>query len=144
MTIPAIDVRVILRSSVASAYDDLVTRRTGAAVRDGIERVLADTPRDQPAIIDFSAVRCLDLSCADEIVAKLLLNHGARRFILRGLSESQRDALEPVLSHQHLAVVVEHSSGQLDFLGVPGDSAAAVLEELRWFVGGDGSQPQLA
>lgn len=144
MTIPAIDVRVILRSSVASAYDDLVTRRTGAAVRGGIERALADTPGDQPAIIDFSAVRCLDLSCADEIVAKLLLNHGTRRFILRGLSESQRDALEPVLAHQQLAVVIEQASGHLDLLGVAGDTAAAVLAELRTYVGGDGSQPQLA
>lgn len=144
MTIPAIDLRVILRSSVASPYDDLVTRRTGAAVRGGIERALAETPGNQPTIIDFSAVRCLDLSCADEIVAKLLLNHGARRFILRGLSESQRDALEPVLSHQQLAVVIEHAPGHLDFLGVPGDSGAALLEELRALVEGDGSQPQPA
>ena len=141
--IPLIDLRDLLRRTVADGYGDLVTRRTGAAVRDAIERVLADGGA-VPTLIDFSDVRLLDLSCADEIVAKLLLHHGARRFVIRGLSPGQRDALEPVLEHHGLAVVIQNASGGLDLLGIPGDTAHAVLEELRAVLvldRGGGSQP---
>lgn len=126
-----IDLRAILRRTVADRFGDLVTRRTGAAVRTGIEEVLAAIDRAHPAVIDFSAVRLLDLSCADEIVAKLLLQHGTSRFVIRGLSAGQREALEPVLAHHGLAVVVEVAAGQLDLLGITGDATRAELETLR-------------
>jgi hypothetical protein len=140
--IPLIDLRELLRRTVADGYGDLVTRRTGAAVRGAIERVLPDG--GAPALIDFSDVRLLDLSCADEIVAKLLLQHGVRRFVIRGLSPAQRDALEPVLEHQGLAVVVQGADGGLALLGLPGETTYAVLEELRAVLVIDregGSQP---
>src|SRR5262245_30539703 len=92
----AIDLREMLKTTVAEGYGDLVTRRTGAAVRTGIESVLTEAP----TVIDFTFVRLLDLSCADEIIAKLVRQYGAGRFIIRGLSASQRESLEPVLEHQ--------------------------------------------
>ncbi len=128
----AIDLLDVLRRTVADGYGDLVTRRTGAAVRVGIEQVM---PADEgPAVIDFSAVRLLDLSCAEEIIAKLLLQHGVRRFIIRGLSASQRETLEPVLEHHGLAVVVEASAGRLELLGVAGETTRAALDELRAYL----------
>src|SRR6185503_9942244 len=116
----AIDLRAMLNTTVAQEYGDLVTRRTGAAVRGGIELVIADAG-DGPIVMDFSAVRLLDLSCADEIIAKLVLQYGVRRFIIRGLSESQRESLEPVLEHHGLAVVIEGSAGRLELLGAAGE-----------------------
>src|SRR3989338_209601 len=101
-----IDLRAVLQRTVSDVYGDLVTRRTGAAVRNGIEEELAGGEGDGPAVIDFGAVRCLDLSCADEIVAKLVLQYGSSRFLFRGLTLSQRDALEQVLERHGLAVVV--------------------------------------
>jgi hypothetical protein len=126
-----IDLRDMLRRTVSDGYGDLVTRRTGAAVRGGIEQALAGDTDGPPAVIDFSAVRLLDLSCADEIVCKLLLQHGARRFLIRGLSPSQRESLEPVLEHHGLAVVVLDASGRLELLGSPGETSLAVLHEWR-------------
>ncbi|NIU79845.1 MAG: hypothetical protein GWN71_41805, partial [Gammaproteobacteria bacterium] len=66
-----IDLRHILRHTVSDLYGDLVTRPTGKAVRHGIEQALARADGRQVAVIDFSTVRCLDISCADEIVGKL-------------------------------------------------------------------------
>jgi hypothetical protein len=140
----AINLREILHRTVADGYGDLVTRRTGAAVRSGIEQVLAEAgPAGAGlAVIDFSAVRLLDLSCADEIVAKLLLQHGMRRFVIRGLTPGQRDALEPVLEHHRLAVVVEDASGRLDLLGTAGETMLAELEVVRSFFVSDQGGPQ--
>ena len=46
------------------------------------------------------------MSCADEIVAKLLLAaaNGDRVMVLAGVREEQREALEHVLAHHRLAV----------------------------------------
>lgn len=126
----AIDLRVILQRTVSDVYGDLVTRRTGAAVRGGVEQALAELGEGEPAVIDFGAVRCLDFSCADEIVAKLVLQYGGRRFIFRGLTASQRDALEPVLEHHGLAVLVTDGRGRAELLG-PVASATRLLAELR-------------
>src|SRR5207253_176085 len=68
-----IDVHAVLQESVSGVYTDLVTRPTGRVVREGIERAMA-TAAGEVAVarIDFTRVGCIDYSCADEIVAKLL------------------------------------------------------------------------
>ena len=96
----------LLRETVATPYPDLVTRPTGAAVRDRIEAALADSDC-HTALLDFSDVELLDLSCADEVVAKLLLAEPGRAapfVVLRGLREEQHEAIEHVLTHHRLAV----------------------------------------
>ena len=62
----------MLREAVATPYRNLVTRATGAAVRGRIEAALERSTCDV-AVLDFSEVALLDFSCADEIVAKLVL-----------------------------------------------------------------------
>ncbi len=126
----AINLWAILQRTVSDGYDDLVTRRTGAAVRGGVERELAELDGG-PAVIDFALVRCLDFSCADEIVAKLVIQYGSCRFFFRGLTLSQRDALEPVLAHHGLAVAtVTDGSDRVELLG-PDIEVARLLGELR-------------
>jgi hypothetical protein len=111
-----IDLRDVLERTVSSVYGDLVTRRTGEAVRSGIEAMLADD--DDVAVIDFSTVRLMDISCADEIVGKLLLAHGpARLFLLAGLHAAHEDALLPVLERHGLVVVAEDREGAVKVLG---------------------------
>ena len=116
---PTIDLRSILQETVSGWYGDLVTRPTGHAVRRGVEEVLAEYDGEQVAVIDFSSVRLLDLSCADEVVAKLLLQYGSTRpFLLRGISEDHQEALEPVLRGHGLAAVARDRMGRPHFLGV--------------------------
>jgi len=113
-----IDLRDVLQRAVSDGYGDLVTRSTGQAVRAHIERALASWDGDIPTVIDFGTVRCLDLSCADEIVAKLLLQSGPdQTFVLAGVTDAHRDALQPVLERHHLAVVSVDPTGRLDVLG---------------------------
>ncbi len=128
---PFIDLRIILGETVSAMYGDLVTRPTGHAVRCGVEQVLAEYDGEQVAVIDFTSVRLLDLSCADEIVAKLLLQHGRTRpFLLRGISEDHQDALEPVLERHGLAAVAQDRTGQLRLLGKIGHRVRVVFTML--------------
>ncbi len=100
--IETIAVARVLREAVASPYPNLVTRPTGAAVRARIEDALAAVGASG-ALLDFSEVELLDLSCADEIVAKLMRT--PRTVALRGLHEDLWEAVDAVLLRQGLAVV---------------------------------------
>ena len=123
--IPHINVHAILQQSVAGFYTDLVTRPTGRAVRENIER---DLPPGTIAVMDFTGVGCLDYSCADEIVAKLVRDK-VKVLLLRGLTEAHRDAIEPVLAGAGLAVLCERADGVLEGLGAR-EPAPALLDEL--------------
>lgn len=126
-----IDLTDLLRRTVADGYGDLVTRRTGQAVRQAIEQVLAQDGDDQPAAIDFATVRCLDLSCADEIVGHLLREQGsARRFVLLNVAPGHREALEFVLERHQLAVLVRDAAGALDVVGSLPETARRAFEVL--------------
>jgi hypothetical protein len=112
----------VLRETVKTPYTNLVTRATGAAVRNSIEQTIAGS-ECATALLDFSAVGLVDFSCADEVVAKLLLGGapggdsadgpagGARFIVLRGLHENHSEAIDHVLTHHQLAVVVVGSEG---------------------------------
>ena len=96
----------LLRETVAAPYRNLVTRPTGAAVRTRIEAALAAS-NCRTALLDFSGIELLDLSCADEIVAKLLLADAGRLLpcvVLQGLREDQHEAIDHVLTHHRLAI----------------------------------------
>jgi hypothetical protein len=113
-----IDIGTVLRGAVCALYSNLVTRPTGAAVRTEIERVIADVGARTVTVIDFSQVTLLDYSCADEIVAKLMLRHARRAreaaqadgasegyFVFRGLGDPHLDPVEAVLERHGLAIV---------------------------------------
>ncbi|MGI9076223.1 MAG: hypothetical protein ACR2G6_02695 [Gemmatimonadaceae bacterium] len=118
-----IDVGTVLRRTVCDLYSDLVTRPTGAAVRTGIEQQLAELADRTVTIIDFAHVGLLDFSCADEIVAKLLLRIPAgggtadAYFLFRGVSDSHLEAIEVVLERHGLAAVAQRDDGELMLLG---------------------------
>ena len=89
-----IDLNDILQRTVSASNGDLVTRRTGQRVRAAIEQVLAGETDGHVAGLDFGTVRCLDLSCADEIVGRLLREHTQERCVLLNVTEAQRDAID--------------------------------------------------
>lgn len=135
-----IDVSFVLRESVSASYSHLVTRPTGAAVRSMIERELdrAAPFNGAVTVIDFSHVGMMDYSCADEVVAKLLLpymsSEGApveRYFIFRGMSDSHLDAIETVLERHQLALVSQAESGTASVVGRLGSTEQRAWETVR-------------
>ncbi len=122
-----IDVRSVLRSSVCELYSNLLTRPTGAAVRTEIENQVDQLGDRALTVIDFTHVTHMDFSCADEIVAKLLLQYvtgeTSRRevyFVFRGLGECHMDAIDAVLERHGLALVSELADGAKQLVGIIG------------------------
>jgi hypothetical protein len=147
----SIDLTRLAHRSVTSFYSNLVTRPTGRAVRMGVESQLSELGKEpQPclSILDFAQVRVIDYSCADEIVAKLLLRYAGRDrpaevfFLVRGLQEHQEDAVEAVLERHGLLVTAESAERGFHLMG-PSDpfqrSCWSALALRR-----SATQPQLA
>lgn len=131
-----IDLSAVLRETVScDLYSNLVTRPTGAAVRAQIEALLRESDRAL-AVIDFTHVRMIDFSCADEVVAKLLLRYcddlppREAYFIFRGVSEAHWDAIDVVLEQRGLAVLVEDEHG-LELRGALTDGERHAWEVVR-------------
>ena len=118
----------LLRETATSPYRHLVTRPTGAAVRDRIEAALSRSDC-LTALLDFSDIELLDFSCAEEIVAKLLLAQASQRprfVVLRGLRDDQHDAIDEVLTHHRLGVAALATDTEPVLLGfVSSDARAA-------------------
>jgi hypothetical protein len=126
----------VQRRSVTSLFSNLVTRPTGRAIRAGVESQIAELESPPAAclsILDFSQVRVLDYSCADEIVAKLLLRFtGDERpceayFVVLGVQEHHEEAIEAVLERHSLLLVARDDAGAVKLLG-----AATPLHRAAW------------
>jgi len=113
-----IRVEQLLRETIQGPYCDLVTRSTGRAVRTSIQQVLIACP-GVLALLDFSEVGLVDFSCADEVIAKLLLDPPTdSTIVLQGLREEQLEAIEHVLEYHDLAAVVhDRASGAARMVG---------------------------
>jgi hypothetical protein len=123
-----IDVSSVLRQTLAcDLYSNLVTRSTGAAVRGQIEALLNATTERALTVIDFSQVSMIDFSCADEVVAKLLMRYVSddpprdAYFLFRGVTEDHSEAIEAVLLRHDLAAAVE-DEGHVRLMGVLSDN----------------------
>ena len=133
----AIDLRRLVQRQVASLYAHLVTRPTGRAVRMAIESQLANAGEMALSVIDFSEVHVLDFSCADEVVAKLLLRYQppgeATRafFILRGLSDLHLEPIQAVLERHRLAAVAKTTGRLCRLVGVWSEDEARVWRSLE-------------
>lgn len=133
----AIDVGSLVQRTVASLYSHLVTRQTGRAVRLAIETQLSEAGSRSLSLIDLSEVSILDFSCADEVVAKLLLRYQEGEdpaeafFVFRGVHEPHRDQVEVVLKRQSLAAVAETDEGVYEILGELPDAAASVWRKVE-------------
>ena len=88
-------------------------------------------------MIDFSHVGLLDYSCANEVVAKLLLRFSTETppsdayFVFRGMQEWHLDAIETALSRYGLALVLEQGQdGQSQLVGDVADDEQKAWETL--------------
>ena len=130
-----ISVHSALQASLSAPYSDLVTRRTGAAVRTVIEHQLSGLADGSVAFLDFSRIGVLDRSCADEFVAKLMLpltdDHPSRDgyVVFHGVSDCHLETIEAVLHSHGLALVVQFPDGGAHLVG-----AVTEMERRLWEV----------
>jgi hypothetical protein len=132
----AFDLSTLVPRSVASLYSHLVTRPTGQALRLGIESQIRELGSFCVSVLDFSQVTVLDYSCADEVIAKLIMNYqrddraNDAYFVVRGLAEEHTDPIEEVLVRHQLALVAETAGGFV-LLGRASEMERAVWCELQ-------------
>ena len=128
-----IDLGTVLRQTLsANLYSNLVTRPTGRAVRSQIELLLRASERSL-TVIDFSHVSMIDFSCADEVIAKLLMRDSREResyFVFRGMTDDHWDAIEAVLERHGLALLVEREGG-VELVGVVDDRERRAFDALK-------------
>jgi len=130
-----IDVSTVLRGTVCDLYSNLVTRPTGAAVRTAIEQQVVGIGVPVVTTIDFSQVNLLDFSCADEIVAKLLLRYEAADgptgyLLFRGINGGHLDPIETVLERHELALIAL-DEGRAELFGCVSDDERWIWEFVR-------------
>jgi len=119
------DLTRLHRRTVTSFYSNLVTRPTGRAVRLGLEQQLLEAAGGAAclSVLDFSQVRVMDYSCADEVVAKLLMRYAEpdrpvdAYFLARGLQEHHLEAVEAVLERHGLLLVAQDAGMEARLLG---------------------------
>ncbi len=138
----AVDVHAILERSVANLHSHLVTRPTGRAVRFAIERQLEEMKGPVLSLVDLKSVAILDFSCADEVVAKLLLRDTdtgdassipVTYFVFQGLREHHLEPIESVLERRSLMAVAQRHGGIFELLGTgsPEERSVWLLVEER-------------
>jgi len=145
----SIDVGLVLRRSVESLYSHLVTRPTGRAVRLAIEEQVTGSARTALSLIDLSDVTVMDFSCADEIVAKLLmrfLDEDRPRdtlFVFRGVRQSLQEPIQAVLERRELLAVAQGNDGSCELMGTrtaDEEYVWTVLEGRRRIVAAEASE----
>lgn len=119
-----IDVGALLKETLVPSSPILVTRPTGRAVRDAIEKSLTGNGRAPfVSLIDFTRVPVLDFSCADEVVARLLVKYlkpdrpRDAFFLFRAAGAIHREAVDAVLGRHGLAAVCDFGDGGCRLLG---------------------------
>ncbi len=124
--------------AVASLYqDNLVTRHTGRAVRLSIEGLVSELGSRSLTILDFGDVAVIDFSCADEVVAKLVLHAvevvsggDQRYFVFRGVKQHHLDPMESALRRRGLAAAALGPSGEPFLIGEVDPAASRVWLEV--------------
>ncbi len=116
------DLYTVLKEELGNGSKDLVTRPSGQAIRERVERDIEKEPDGTVIALDFSSIGVIDYSCADEIIAKLVSRllsneYGDRYLILTGLNDNQKENIEVALERKDLAVMAETRQGARIVLG---------------------------
>ncbi len=112
----------ILKEELKNGSSDLVTRPSGQAIRERIEKDIAKEGDRAVISLDFSKIGVIDYSCADEIVAKLVSRllggeYGDKYILLTGLNENQKENIEVALERKGLAIMAKTRNNKKILLG---------------------------
>lgn len=116
------DLYKLLKEELGNGSKDLVTRPSGQAIRERIERDIKEEQDGAVVALDFSKIGVIDYSCADEIVTKLVSRLLAGEYrdkylLLAGLNENQKENIEVAIERKDLAVMAEMRDGSRVVLG---------------------------
>jgi hypothetical protein len=116
------DLKVFMREEMLNGSINLVTRETGAVMRERLERELVADADPTVAFLDFSGVGVVDYSCADEVIAKLISRllsgeYGDKFIVLKGLSPNQMENIEVALERKKLAILSLQGAGGWQIIG---------------------------
>jgi DNA-binding transcriptional ArsR family regulator len=116
------DLYKLLKEELKNGSSDLVTRQSGQAIRERIERDIEKEKAGEVIALDFSKIGIIDYSCADEIAAKLISRliggeYGEKYILLAGLNENQKENIEVALERKGLAVMAEMRDGKRMLIG---------------------------
>jgi len=119
---PKYDLYKFIKEELGNGSKDLVTRPSGQAIRERIERDMENESNGTVVALDFSKIGVIDYSCADEIVTKLLSRllsgeYGDKYLLLTGLNENQKENIEVALERKDLAIMGELRDGNRIVLG---------------------------
>jgi hypothetical protein len=135
-----IELAPLLRETSTTPYSDLVTRSTGAALRNRIEQTINGASY-RTIQLDFTAVGVIDFSCADEVVAKLLLrvSDGEEAYVLlSGVTELHLEAIDHVLERHGLSVAAfPEGDGAPRVLGATSPDVAIAFQAVQRLGAGD-------
>jgi hypothetical protein len=136
-----IDLAPLLRETVATPYSDMVTRSTGAALRDRIEQTISGASH-RTTQLDFTSVGLLDFSCADEAgqaAASGRHGGGTLRPAL-GRYRAALDAIDHVLERHGLSVAaLTEGDGAPRLLGVTTPTGSPPFRAIQRLGAGDAS-----
>lgn len=113
----------LAKEELGNSSNHLVTRETGRAIRERIERELEAESSGAVVMLDFSDAGVIDFSCADEVVAKLVSRllsgeYGDKYLLLTGLNSNHRENLQVALERKRLAALVVEDDHSWETLGV--------------------------
>ena len=119
---PTYNLYKLLKEELGNGSSDLVTRPSGQAIRERIERDIAKEKDGEVIALDFSKIGIIDYSCADEIVAKLISRlvsgeYGDKYIVLTGLNDNQKENIEVALERKNLALIAEMKGGAKSIIG---------------------------
>jgi len=116
------DLYNLLKEELGNDSKDLVTRPSGQAIRERIEREIEKEPEGAVVALDVSEIGVIDYSCADEIVTKLVSRllsgeYGDKYLLLIGLNKNQKENIEVALERKDLAIMAEMRDNRRVVLG---------------------------
>ena len=119
---PKYCLHTLLKRQLKNGSNDLVTRKSGQAIRECIEKDIKKEKTGAVIVLDFSKIGIVDYSCADEIAAKLISRliggeYGEKFILLSGLNESQKENIEVALERKGLAVMAGMRDGKRMLIG---------------------------
>lgn len=125
----------IVKQELKNGSTNLVTRETGRIILDRIEREIREIGKGETLVLDFSDVKVIDYSCADEVIAKLITRlkgdeYGDKYVILQNLSPSQKENIHVALERKDLAILATTLDKNWEIIGILNNYLSETLQTI--------------
>lgn len=125
----------VVKQELRNGSTNLVTRETGRLILGRIEREIGAINKGETITLDFSDVKVIDYSCADEVIAKLITRlkgyeYGDKYVILQNLSSSQKENIHVALEKKDLAILATDADKKWEVIGLLNNYLMKTLQEI--------------